>query len=60
MYGAEKTWKQLNREGINVARCTVERLMKALGLRGVVRGPATTITTGSVDKAPALPDRVNR
>ena len=60
MYGAEKTWKQLNREGINVARCTVERLMKALGLRGVVRGPATTITTRSVDKAPALPDRVNR
>ena len=34
VYGADKVWKQLNREGIAVARCTVERLMKRLGLRG--------------------------
>ena len=38
VYGAHKIWKQLNREGLRVARCTVERLMRALGLRGVVRG----------------------
>lgn len=37
-YGARKVWKQLNREGIPVARCTVERLMKQLGLQGVRRG----------------------
>ena len=38
VYGAHKLWKQLNREGIRVARCTVARLMRALGLRGVRRG----------------------
>ncbi len=38
VYGAPKVWKQLNREDIPVARCTVERLMRAMGLRGVVRG----------------------
>jgi putative transposase len=38
VYGAKKVWKQLNREGIPVARCTVARLMRSLGLRGVVRG----------------------
>ena len=38
VYGARKVWLQLRREGIQVARCTVERLMKADGLRGVVRG----------------------
>jgi transposase InsO family protein len=38
VYGARKVWRQLNREGIPVARCTVERLMRALGLSGVVRG----------------------
>lgn len=37
-YGVRKTWKQLNREGIGVARCTVRRLMRCLGLRGIVRG----------------------
>ena len=35
VYGADKVWKQMKREGIDVARCTVERLMKRLGLRGV-------------------------
>jgi putative transposase len=38
VYGARKVWRQLLREGIDVARCTVERLMRAMGLRGVVRG----------------------
>ena len=38
IYGADKVWKQLNRERIAVARCTVERLMKRLGLEGVRRG----------------------
>jgi putative transposase len=37
-YGVRKTWKQLKREGIPVARCTVQRLMRELGLRGVIRG----------------------
>jgi transposase InsO family protein len=38
VYGARKVWRQLNREGMTVARCTVERLMQALGLSGAVRG----------------------
>ncbi len=44
-YGARKVWHQLSREGTEVARCTVERLMRAMGLQGVVRGrkPKTTI-----------------
>ncbi len=38
VYGADKVWAQLNREGVRVARCTIERLMRQLGLRGAVRG----------------------
>jgi putative transposase len=38
VYGADKIWAQLKREGTRVAHCTVERLMRILGLRGVVRG----------------------
>jgi transposase InsO family protein len=38
VYGGEKIWWQLNREGIPVARCTVERLMRSMGIRGAVRG----------------------
>jgi len=55
VYGADKVWTQLRREGYRVARCTVERLMRDLGLRGVVRGktPRTTLVedgaTGPVD-----------
>ena len=45
VYGAEKVWTQLNREGTRVARCTVERLMGDLGLRGVRRGRAWRRTT---------------
>ena len=36
VYGADKVWRQLNREGVAVARCTVERLMRRQGLRGIV------------------------
>jgi putative transposase len=43
-YGVKKVWKQLAREGIVVARCTVSRLMQALGLQGVVRGRRCTTT----------------
>jgi transposase InsO family protein len=45
VYGAEKVWRQLLRDGVDVARCTVERLMKAMGLRGAVRGRAFKVTT---------------
>jgi transposase InsO family protein len=57
VYGAEKVWRQLRREGIAVARCTVERLMKALGLTGAVRGRRFVVTTRpdtDVDRAPDL------
>jgi putative transposase len=54
VYGADKVWAQLNREGSRVARCTVERLMRELGLRGVVRGHPSVRTT-SGEEAPARP-----
>ncbi len=59
VYGADKVWKQMNREGVTVARCTVERLMRRLGLRGAVRGKVVR-TTVSDSGAPCPPDRVNR
>jgi putative transposase len=59
VYGADKVWKQMNREGVEVARCTVERLMRRLGLRGVMRGKVVR-TTISDHKAPCPLDKVNR
>jgi putative transposase len=59
VYGIRKVWRQLNREGIAVARCTVARLMRRLGLQGVVRGK-TVRTTISNAAAPCPLDRVNR
>jgi len=59
VYGADKVWKQLNREDIVVARCTVERLMRRLGLQGVRRGK-TVRTTMADASAPCPLDRVNR
>ncbi len=59
VYGARKVWLQLRREGVAVARCTVERLMRELGLQGVVRGKPVK-TTVSNPKAPCPLDRVNR
>jgi beta-phosphoglucomutase-like phosphatase (HAD superfamily) len=44
LYGARKVWRQLRREGISVARCTVERLMGRMGLAGAVRGKAARTT----------------
>ena len=59
VYGVRKIWRQLDREGIPVARCTVARLMRAMGLKGVVRGK--TVRTTIPDPAAACPlDRVNR
>jgi putative transposase len=56
-YGAEKVWHQLNRGGIAVARCTVERLMRYAGLRGVRGGKVVPATVG--DRAVPCPlDRV--
>ncbi len=60
VYGAAKVWKQLKREGISSARCTVERLMREQGLRGAVRGRAFTITTRSDETAARPPDIVDR
>jgi transposase InsO family protein len=58
-YGADKVWMQMNREGIKVARCTVERLMRQLGLRGVVRGKVVRTTVPDA-KALCPQDKVNR
>ena len=59
VYGVRKIWRQLGREGIVVARCTVARLMRAMGLKGVVRGK--TVRTTLPDPAALCPlDRVNR
>ena len=59
VYGADKVWKQMNREDIEVARCTVERLMCWLGLQGARRGK-TVRTTVPDRSAPCPLDRVNR
>jgi putative transposase len=59
VYGVRKLWRQLGREGLAVARCTVARLMKAMGLQGAVRGRPMRTTVS--DKAVPCPlDRVNR
>ncbi|SNT10448.1 Integrase core domain-containing protein [Azospirillum sp. RU38E] len=59
VYGVRKVWRQLQREGIQVARCTVARLMREMGLRGAIRGKP--IKTTIADKAVPCPlDRVNR
>ena len=59
VYGARKVWLQLNREGVEVARCTVERLMRRLGLAGAVRGKVKRTTIA--DRTARLPqDLVQR
>jgi putative transposase len=60
VYGADKVWAQLNREGVRVARCTTERLMRALGLRGVVRGRRSVRTTVGDETATRPADLVVR
>ena len=59
VYGVRKVWRQLKREDFRVARCTVARLMRVMGLEGIVRG-RTIRTTASNKAAPCPLDRVNR
>jgi transposase InsO family protein len=60
VYGAEKVWRQLNREGIIVARCTVERLMREMGLCGAVRGRSFKVTTHATEGVERPLDLVDR
>ena len=59
VYGARKVWRQLQREGLEVARCTVERLMRGMGLKGAVRGRTykTTISDEALDRPADLVQR---
>jgi transposase InsO family protein len=59
VYGVRKVWRQLGREGHIVARCTVARLMRKLGLQGVIRGKPVRTTIGD-NAAPCPLDHVNR
>lgn len=59
VYGVRKVWRQMLREEISLARCTVERLMRQMGLRGVIRGKPVR-TTISDKAAPCPRDHVNR
>jgi transposase InsO family protein len=59
VYGVRKVWRQMRREGSHVARCTVERLMRDMGLQGVIRGKPVR-TTISDKAAPCPLDHVNR
>lgn len=60
VYGVRKVWIQLNREGIVVAKCTVRRLMREMGLRGATRGRAFTVTTRPGSGTPRPADLVDR
>ena len=60
VYGPRKVWKQLRRDGVTVARCTVERLMRAMGLRGTSRGRAWVVTTHADAGAERPADLVDR
>jgi hypothetical protein len=60
VYGADKVWRQLGREGVDVARCTVERLMRGMSLRGAVRGRAYKTTTVADESACRPADLVKR
>ena len=59
VYGVRKVWRQMTREGFGIARCTVERLMRDMGLQGVIRGKPVR-TTISDKAAPCPLDHVNR
>ena len=60
VYGPRKVWRELRREGLEVARCTVARLMRAMGLAGAVRGRAWITTTHAHEGADRPADRVER
>jgi putative transposase len=60
VYGVRKVWRQLRREGIDVARCTVERLMRELGIAGAAAGrkkPRTTVPGAAGERPADLLDR---
>lgn len=59
VYGVRKVWRQLKREGFDVAGCTVARLMRSMSLQGIIRGKLVR-TTFPDKTAPSLSDRVNR
>jgi putative transposase len=59
VYGVRKVWRQMRREGFDIARCTVERLMREMGLAGVIRGKPVR-TTVSNKATPCPLDQVNR
>ncbi|WP_156884501.1 IS3 family transposase [Stappia stellulata] len=59
VYGVRKVWRQLQREGFDVARCTVSRLMRSMGLQGIIRGKPVKMTFPD-KSAPSPLDRVNR
>nr|WP_105420391.1 MULTISPECIES: IS3 family transposase [Neorhizobium] len=59
VYGVRKVWRQLKREGFDVARCTVARLMRSMSLQGIIRGKPIRATF-SDKTAPSPLDRVNR
>jgi transposase InsO family protein len=59
VYGVRKVWRQMQREGFDVARCTIARLMRSMGLQGVIRGKPVR-TTVSNKAAPCPKDHVNR
>lgn len=59
VYGARKVWRQMLREGFEVARCTIERLMREMSLKGVVRGKKVRTTVPDTS-APCPRDKVNR
>ncbi|MEU2835459.1 IS3 family transposase, partial [Streptomyces lavendulae] len=59
IYGARKIWRELNRQGHTVARCTIERLMREIGIAGAVRGKKviSTLADPAAERAPDLVDR---
>ena len=59
VYGPRKVWRQLRRDGVRVARCTIERLMRAMGVKGVTRGRAWIVTprADATDRPADLVDR---
>jgi hypothetical protein len=59
VYGVRKAWQQMKREGFDLARCTVDRLMKQIGIRGAVRGKVVKTTVPDTS-APCPRDKVNR
>ena len=60
VYGADKVWDQLNKDGIRVARCTIERLMRDMGLQGCRRGRTRVRTTRGDETLQRPADLVER